>query len=71
MSEDPSGRVPFHAYVELLQSFLANRNAIVEQIEGLLNAQRPTIPRASAANWKQRIGQAGSRRARCPDSTTM
>jgi hypothetical protein len=34
------GEVPFQAHVELLQSFLAHRDEIVEQIQGLLNAQR-------------------------------
>ena len=32
--------VPFQAHVELLQLFLANRDAIVERLQGVLNAQR-------------------------------
>jgi hypothetical protein len=34
------GQVPFQAHIELLQFFLARRDDIVEQIQGLLNAQR-------------------------------
>jgi hypothetical protein len=34
------GDVPFQAHIELLQFFLARRDAIVENIQGLLNAQR-------------------------------
>ncbi len=34
------GEVPFDAHVELLESFLARRDEIVERIQGLLNAQR-------------------------------
>jgi hypothetical protein len=37
------GQVPFQEQIELLQSFLANRDAIVEKIQGLLNAQRKPI----------------------------
>jgi hypothetical protein len=35
--------VPFQAHVELLEFFLSHRDAIVERIEGLLNAQRKPI----------------------------
>jgi hypothetical protein len=35
-----SDQVPFQPHVELLQFFLAQRDAIVERIQGLLNAQR-------------------------------
>jgi hypothetical protein len=38
------GQAPIHAHVELLQLFLANRDEIVERIQGLLNAQRKPIP---------------------------
>ena len=38
-----SGRVPFQPHVELLRFFLAHREAIVERIQGLLNAQRKPI----------------------------
>jgi hypothetical protein len=34
------GQVPFQAHIELLQFFLAHRDDIVENIQGLLNAQR-------------------------------
>jgi len=34
------GEVPFQAHIELLRFFLAHRDAIVERIQGLLNAQR-------------------------------
>ena len=34
------GQVPFQAHVELLLFFLAHRDAIVETIQGVLNAQR-------------------------------
>jgi hypothetical protein len=37
------GHVPFQAHIELLQFFLAQRDAIVERIQGLLNAQRKPI----------------------------
>ncbi|HET9943185.1 MAG TPA: hypothetical protein VFR05_07590, partial [Terriglobia bacterium] len=37
------GQVPFHAHVELLQSFMARCDEIVEGIEGLLNAQRKPV----------------------------
>jgi hypothetical protein len=37
------GQVPFQAHVELLQSFLARRDDIVERIQGVLNAQRKPI----------------------------
>jgi hypothetical protein len=33
----------FHAHIELLQSFLARRDEIVEKIQGLLNAQRKPV----------------------------
>lgn len=36
-------KVPFQAHVELLQSYLTHRKAIVEQIEGVLNAQRMPV----------------------------
>jgi hypothetical protein len=35
--------VPFHAHIELLHSFLAHRDDIVERIQGVLNAQRKPI----------------------------
>jgi hypothetical protein len=35
-----TSEVAFQAHVELLELFLARRNALVERIEGLLNAQR-------------------------------
>jgi hypothetical protein len=35
--------VPFQAHVELLQLFLANRDEIVERLQGVLNAQRKPI----------------------------
>jgi hypothetical protein len=35
--------VPFEAHLELLHSFLAHRDAVVEGIQGLLNAQRKPI----------------------------
>lgn len=42
--EEPAGprpgQVPFQAHIELLQCFLAHRDAIVERIQGVLNAQR-------------------------------
>ena len=34
------GQVPFQAHIELLRFFLAHRDAIVERIQGVLNAQR-------------------------------
>jgi hypothetical protein len=37
------GQVPFQAHIELLQFFLAHRGDIVENIQGLLNAQRQPI----------------------------
>jgi hypothetical protein len=37
------GQVPFPAHVELLEFFLTHRNAIVERIQGVLNAQRKPI----------------------------
>jgi hypothetical protein len=40
---DRLGDVPFREHVELLQLFLAHRDAIVGSIEGLLNAQRKPI----------------------------
>jgi len=39
----PPDQVPFQAHIELLQFFLAHRDAIVEGIQGLLNAQRKPI----------------------------
>ena len=38
-----AGEVPFQAHIELLQSFLAARDQIVERIQGVLNAQRKPI----------------------------
>ena len=35
-----SGRAPFQAHVELLHFFLTQREAIVDRIQGILNAQR-------------------------------
>jgi hypothetical protein len=35
--------VPFHAHIDLLHSFLAHRDDIVERIQGVLNAQRKPI----------------------------
>jgi hypothetical protein len=35
--------IEFQAHVELLQAFLAQRDAVVEKIEGLLNAQRKPV----------------------------
>lgn len=35
--------VPFQAHIELLESFLAHRDEIVERIQGVLNAQRMPI----------------------------
>jgi len=37
------GQVPFQAYIELLQFFLAHRADIVERVQGVLNAQRKPI----------------------------
>ena len=37
------GRAPFEAHIELLHFFVTNRSAIVESIQGLLNAQRKPI----------------------------
>ena len=42
----PSGQgagLPFQAHIELLRFFLAHRDAIVENIQGILNAQRKPI----------------------------
>jgi hypothetical protein len=41
--EERRAIVPFHAHIELLHSFLAHRDDIVERIQGLLNAQRKPI----------------------------
>jgi hypothetical protein len=41
--EERRAIVPFHAHIELLHSFLARRDDIVERIQGLLNAQRKPI----------------------------
>jgi hypothetical protein len=44
--ERPNGsrrQVPFQAHIELLRFFLAQRDAIVERLQGLLNAQRKPI----------------------------
>ena len=38
------GEAPFPAHIELLQEFLVRRAEIVEQIQGLLNAQRKPVP---------------------------
>lgn len=43
MTGESSDAVPFQAQVELLQLFLAHRPAVVENIEGVLNAQRKPI----------------------------
>lgn len=40
MNRPPLPEVPFQAHIELLQFFLAHRDAIVERIQGVLNAQR-------------------------------
>src|SRR5688572_24525653 len=40
---NPPGQVPFQAHVELLRSFLAHRDEIVERIQAVLNAQRKPI----------------------------
>ena len=37
------GQGPFQAHIELLQVFLANRSAVVERIQALLNAQRKPV----------------------------
>jgi hypothetical protein len=37
------GEVPFQGHIELLQFFLTHRDAIVERIQGVLNAQRKPI----------------------------
>jgi hypothetical protein len=44
----------FHAHVELLQQFVEYRSAVVEQIQGLLNAQRkpPAYLQDSRALWR-------------------
>jgi hypothetical protein len=42
-AHDNPGQVPFQAHIELLQFFLARRDAIVERIQGVLNAQRKPI----------------------------
>ncbi len=39
----PSGHVPFQAHVQLLKFFVAHRDALVERLQGLLNAQRKPI----------------------------
>jgi hypothetical protein len=38
-----AGQVSFHAHIDLLQFFLAQREAIAERIQGVLNAQRKPI----------------------------
>lgn len=43
MSGEGATQVPFQAHVELLRSFLANRNTLVERIQNLLNAQRKPV----------------------------
>ena len=43
MSFCNEGEVPFQAHIELLQFFLAHRDAIVERIQEVLNAQRKPI----------------------------
>lgn len=35
--------VPFQTHVDLLRSFLARREPIVERVQGLLNAQRKPV----------------------------
>jgi hypothetical protein len=37
------GELPFQAHIELLQFFLSNRDAIVENVQALLNAQRKPV----------------------------
>jgi hypothetical protein len=37
------GQVPFQAHIELLHFFLAHRDDVVEEIQGLLNAQRKRV----------------------------
>lgn len=39
----PPARVPFQAHIELLRFFLAHRDAIVERIQTVLNAQRRPV----------------------------
>lgn len=43
MTGERLGQAQFQAHVELLRSFLAHRDEIVERIQGLLNAQRKPI----------------------------
>lgn len=40
MTSERSGQVPFQAHIELLQTFLAHREQIVERLQGVLNAQQ-------------------------------
>ncbi|HLI85817.1 MAG TPA: hypothetical protein VKV17_18020 [Bryobacteraceae bacterium] len=40
MNSDPPRCAPFQSYIELLRLFIAHREAVVESIESLLNAQR-------------------------------
>jgi hypothetical protein len=44
VTDESVGEVPFREHVELLQLFLAHRDAIVESLQGLLNAQRKPLP---------------------------
>jgi len=37
------GELPFQAHIELLHFFLAQRDEIVERIQGMLNAQRKPL----------------------------
>ncbi|MGD8323743.1 MAG: hypothetical protein PVF50_05200 [Gammaproteobacteria bacterium] len=43
MSQQDRVEVPFQAHVELLQSFLADRDTVVKNIEQVLNAQRQPV----------------------------
>jgi hypothetical protein len=43
VTDESLGLAPFAAHIELLQLFIAHRDEIVEQIEGILNAQRKPI----------------------------
>ncbi|HUG73589.1 MAG TPA: hypothetical protein VMK82_09215, partial [Steroidobacteraceae bacterium] len=44
MTSERPGPVPFQEHIELLQSFLAHRDQIVERIQGVLNAQQKAAP---------------------------
>lgn len=47
MTSGPSAPVPFEAHIELIRTFLAQRDRIVDSIQGLLNA------RQEPATWRQ------------------